>query len=129
MSKFIFCNTYFANQFEIFLEKLCKPFCASTSVGESILAKKIYRDCPITINHKNTMADLVELDMVDFDVILGMDWFHACYAAINCRTRVIKFQFPYEPIIEWCSSPTFPKGHFISYLKARKLVSKRCIYH
>ena len=43
---------------------------------ESILAKKVYRDCVIFINQKNTMADLVELDIVDFDVILGMDWFH-----------------------------------------------------
>ncbi len=46
------------------------------------------------------MADLVEIDMVDFDVILGMDWLHACYASIDCRTRVVKFQFPNEPVIE-----------------------------
>ncbi|PBO41484.1 hypothetical protein CKX42_26525, partial [Escherichia coli] len=75
------------------------------------------------------MVDLIELDMVDFDVILGMDWLHACYASIDCRTRVVKFQFPNEPVIEWSSSSAVPKGRFISYLKARKLVSKGCIYH
>ena len=75
------------------------------------------------------MADLVELDMVDFDVILGMDWFHASYASIDCRIQVVKFQIPNDPVIEWASSSTVPKGHFISYLKARKLVSKGCIYH
>ncbi len=67
--------------------------------------------------------------MVDFDVILGMDWLHACYASIDCRTRVVKFQFLNEPVIEWSSSSAVPKGHFISYLKARKLVSKGCVYH
>ncbi|KAH0715252.1 hypothetical protein KY284_008157 [Solanum tuberosum] len=36
-----------------------------------VTAKRVYRDCVISINHKNTMANLVELDMVDFDVILG----------------------------------------------------------
>ncbi|KAH0646255.1 hypothetical protein KY284_034139 [Solanum tuberosum] len=61
--------------------------------------------------------------------ILGMDWLHSCYASIDCRTRVVKFQFPNEPIIEWISSSTVPKGHFISYLKDMKLVSKGCIYH
>ena len=67
--------------------------------------------------------------MVDFDVILGMNWFHAYYASVDCRTRVAKFHFSNEPIIEWRSSSTVPKGRFISYLKARKLVSKGCIYH
>ncbi|KAG5629790.1 hypothetical protein H5410_001507 [Solanum commersonii] len=29
--------------------------------------------------------------MVDFDVILGMDWLHACYASIDCRTSASEF--------------------------------------
>ncbi|KAH0679995.1 hypothetical protein KY290_022105 [Solanum tuberosum] len=115
--------------FDVIPEKLCEPFCVSTLVGEYILAERVYRDCVITINHKDTMADLVELDMVDFDVILGIDWLHACYASMDCKTRVVKFQIPNEPVIEWSSSSIVPKGRFISYLKARKLVSKGCIYH
>ena len=64
---------YVANKFEILPQKLCEAFCISTLVWKSILEKRVYRDCPFSINHKNTMDDLVELDMVDFDVILGMD--------------------------------------------------------
>lgn len=45
----------------------------STPTGESILAKKLYRDCTISTNHKDIMTGLVELDMVEFDVIIGMD--------------------------------------------------------
>ncbi|KAH0637918.1 hypothetical protein KY289_037833 [Solanum tuberosum] len=89
-----FVTPYVANQFDVLPERLYEPFCVSTLVGESILAERVYRDCLVSINHKSTMADLVELDMVDFDVILGMDWLHACYASIDCRTRAIKFQFP-----------------------------------
>ena len=29
--------------------------------------------------------------MVDFDVILGMDWLHVCYASIDCNFQVVKF--------------------------------------
>ncbi|KAG5595585.1 hypothetical protein H5410_036817 [Solanum commersonii] len=57
----------------------------STPVGESILAERVYHDCTIFVNCKSTMADLVELDMVDSDVILGMDWLHACYALVDYR--------------------------------------------
>ncbi|KAH0765914.1 hypothetical protein KY285_001785 [Solanum tuberosum] len=61
--------------------------------------------------------------------LYGMNWLHACYASIDCRTRVVKFQFPNEPVIEWSSSSTLPKGHFISCLKKRQLVFKGCVYH
>ena len=68
-----FVTPYVANQFEILPEKLCEPFCVSTPIGEPILAERVYRNCLISIKQNNNMADLVELDMVDFDVILGME--------------------------------------------------------
>ena len=39
--------------------------------------------------------------MLDFDVILGMDWLHACFASIDCSKRIIKFNFPNELVIVW----------------------------
>ena len=68
-----FVTPYIENQFEIIHEKHSEHFYVSTPVGESILAERVYRDCLVSINHKNTMSDLVELDMIDFYVILGMD--------------------------------------------------------
>ena len=43
---------------------------------------------------------LVELDVFYFYIILSMDCLHDCFASIDCRTRVVKFQFPNEPILE-----------------------------
>ena len=51
--------------------------------------------------YRVTWLYLVELDTVDFDVILRMDWLNACFASIDCRTRVVKFNFLNEPILEW----------------------------
>ena len=48
-----------------------------------------------------TSADLVELERVDFDINLGMDSLHSCYASIDCRTRIIWILFPNEQTLEW----------------------------
>ena len=54
---------------------------------------------------------------------------HSCYASVDCRTRIVHFQFPDEPILERKGSSLAPMGRFISYIKARKMISKGYIYH
>lgn len=62
------------------------------------------------ILHKVLPCDFVVLNMMDFDIILGMDWSHAHYAFIDCRTRKARFQFPNEPILMWESCDVVVKG-------------------
>ncbi|XP_070004791.1 uncharacterized protein [Nicotiana sylvestris] len=80
-------------------EQLHKPFLVSTPVGESILATRVYRSFTVTMCGKDTRADLIELGMVDFDVIMGMDWLYSCFAKLDCRTRTMRLEFPNEPAI------------------------------
>ena len=75
------------------------------------------------------LSNLVELEMVDFDVILSMDWLHSCYALVDCRTRVFRFYFLDEQILKMKGSYLAPMGQFISYLKAIKMISKGYLYH
>ncbi|XP_070045505.1 uncharacterized protein [Nicotiana tomentosiformis] len=75
------------------------------------------------------MADLIELGMLDFDVIMGMDWLYSCFAKTDCRTRTVRIEFSNESVIEWRGDDVVPKGRFISYLKATVMINKRYIYH
>ena len=34
-------------------------------------------------------ADLIELNMIEFDIFMGMDWLAACYANVNCREKIV----------------------------------------
>ncbi|XP_070040219.1 uncharacterized protein [Nicotiana tomentosiformis] len=54
-----------------------------------------------SLSSRQTSANLFELEMVDFDVIMGMNWLASCYANVDCRTKMVRFQFPGEPVIEW----------------------------
>lgn len=68
-----FVTPYVAMRFSVLLEWLLEPFNFTIYVGESILEERVYRDFTISFNHKDTMANLVELYMVDFDGTLGME--------------------------------------------------------
>ena len=67
--------------------------------------------------NRSTYVKLVELDMVDFDVILGMDLLHACFDSIDYRTRVVKFNFPNNLILEWNGGNSINRSLIILCLK------------
>ncbi|KAF3625198.1 Two-component response regulator ARR22 [Capsicum annuum] len=58
--------------FKMSPKNILEPFLVSTPIGASVIAKQVYRDCPVTILHRVILADLIELDMVDFDLILEL---------------------------------------------------------
>ena len=70
-------------------------------------------------------ADLLELNISDFDVILGMYWLSEHHAAIDCRSKVIRFG-PAETQIVYHGTNSKPKIPLVSTMKARKMITKGC---
>ena len=77
-----------------------KPVEVSTPTGESIMARRVYFDFIVTVCNHDTLANLIELEIVKFDVIMGMDWLASCYATVDCRTKRVYFHFPNEVVLE-----------------------------
>ena len=89
-----FVTPLLALSFEILPEALHDPIVVSTPLGENVRTDRVYKDFPIVVCGKTMCADLVELPMHYFDVILVMNWIHSCYACMYCRSRVLIFRFP-----------------------------------
>lgn len=72
--------------------------------------------------------DFLELDNIDFDVILGMNRLHSYFASVDYQNRKVIFKFPNKLVIEWEGFSIDPYGKFIAYLKAQRLISNGCLY-
>ncbi|XP_070040169.1 uncharacterized protein [Nicotiana tomentosiformis] len=97
-------------KFGIVPKILSDPFAISTPVGESIISRRVYRGCTVSVVGRQTSADLVELEMLDFDAIMGMNWLEACYATVDCQAKTARFHFLGEPVLEWVGSTATPRG-------------------
>ncbi|XP_075515397.1 uncharacterized protein LOC142550040 [Primulina tabacum] len=71
-------------------DKLTAPFRIATPTNRAVETNEIYRDCRITISDQTFSADLIQLIMVDFDVILGMDWLARNSAIVDCKGKRVK---------------------------------------
>jgi hypothetical protein len=56
---------------------------------ESKSAQLIFNSCPIEIGGWKFKANLIVLEMQEFDVILGMDWLHQNKATIDCHEKSV----------------------------------------
>ncbi|XP_070046041.1 uncharacterized protein [Nicotiana tomentosiformis] len=126
-STFSYLSPYFCVEIGKAPEPLGVPFKVSTSIGEYVKVEYIFRNCIIIVQGRETLANLNLLDIIDFDIIAGMDWLSSCHAIVNCHAKTVKFSFIGENPVIIRGEVGTPVGKFISYLKARELVNNGCL--
>ncbi|XP_070045380.1 uncharacterized protein [Nicotiana tomentosiformis] len=98
----------------------------STPIVDSIMVDRVYLLCVITICGFETRVGFLLLDMVDFDVILGMDWLSLYYVILDCHAKTVTLAMPGFPRLEWKGSLSCIPSRMISFLKAQRMVEKGC---
>lgn len=78
----------------------------------------------MTLSDRKMAIDLIVFDMINFDVILGIDFLSQCGVKIYYKKKKVQFH------LDNSEKFTFDKSHVISMMissiKARKLLSKGC---
>ncbi|OMO50137.1 Retrotransposon gag protein [Corchorus olitorius] len=82
----------FAQYADIPLSPLFPELIVQTPYGESLLKTEVYRECALLVGHMVFEADLIPLEIYDFDVILGMDWLNKHGAQIDCETKTMMLE-------------------------------------
>ncbi|XP_070056927.1 uncharacterized protein [Nicotiana tomentosiformis] len=98
----------------------------SIPVGDSIMVHRVYRSCVVTINVYDTIVDLLLLYLVDFEVILGMDWSSLYHAILDFHAKTMTLAMPGLPRLDWGRSLGHSMGKVILFLKAQ-CIEKGCL--
>ncbi|XP_069145596.1 uncharacterized protein [Solanum lycopersicum] len=103
------------------------PIRVSTPVGKPLVVDRVYRSCLISLVGYDTWVDLIILGMLDFDVILGMDWLSPYHVVLDCNAKTVTLAMPVILRVEWKSASGSYPSKVISFIRAQKLVERGCL--
>ncbi|KAA0040402.1 pol protein [Cucumis melo var. makuwa] len=89
-----FISSAFVLHARLEVESLHHVLSVSTPSGECMLSKEKVKACQIEIAGHVIEVTLLVLDMLDFDVIPGIDWLAANHASIDCSRKEVTFNPP-----------------------------------
>ncbi|KAJ4974519.1 hypothetical protein NE237_007693 [Protea cynaroides] len=97
-------------------------------MGLEVELEKGYGPCPVLIGEKTLDATLIQLEMADFDVILGMDWLAQHSANLLCAEKKLTFKDKEGEKFSF-SGTKLPRRRklILSALKAKKCLEKGAV--
>ncbi|KAL0536475.1 hypothetical protein IC582_025424 [Cucumis melo] len=119
-----FISSAFVSHARLEVEPLHHVLSVSTPSGECMLSKEKVKACQIEIAGHVIEVTLIVLDMLDFDVILGMDWLAANHASIDCSRKEVTFNPPLMTSFKFKGGGSKSLPQIISAIRASKLLSQ-----
>ncbi|KAL0537637.1 hypothetical protein IC582_026620 [Cucumis melo] len=119
-----FISSAFVLHARLEVEPLHHVLSVSTPSGECMLSKEKVKTCQIEIADHVIEVTLLVLDMLDFDVILSMDWLAANHASIDCSRKEVTFNPPSRASLKFKGEGSRSLPQVISAIRASKLLSQ-----
>ncbi|KAL0556882.1 hypothetical protein IC582_005399 [Cucumis melo] len=119
-----FISSTFVSHARLEVEPLQHVLSVSTPSGDCMLSKEKVKTCQIEIAGHVIEVTLLVLDMLDFDVILGMDWLAANHASIDCSRKEVTFNPPSRASFKFKGEGSRSLPQVISAIRASKLLSQ-----
>ena len=86
-----FVSPIFASRMAWQASRMLFPLFVVTPLSDELETDIFFPSCPVLVEGRELLTDLILLDIIDFDVILGMDWLAQHYASLDCREKVVIF--------------------------------------
>ncbi|KAA0042135.1 gag protease polyprotein [Cucumis melo var. makuwa] len=119
-----FITSAFVLHARLRVESLHHVLSVSTPSGENMLSEEKVKACQMEIAGHVIEVTLLVLDMLDFDVILGMDWLAANHASIDYSRKEVAFNPPSMASFKFKREGLRSLPKVISAMRASKLLSQ-----
>ena len=63
---------------------------------ETLVCNSMLKSCVIQVEDREMLANLILIDIYDYDIILEMDWLAAYHASVDCFGKEVVFWPPGE---------------------------------
>ncbi|XP_070039956.1 uncharacterized protein [Nicotiana tomentosiformis] len=126
-SIYYYMSSYFASYLVMPRNSFSARVYISTHMGDSIIVDCVYHSCVVSIGRLETSVDLLLLDMLDFDVILDMDWLLPYHTILDYHAKTVTLAMSRLPRLEWRGTHGHSTSKVISYVEARHMVKKGCL--
>ncbi|XP_071707950.1 uncharacterized protein [Rutidosis leptorrhynchoides] len=94
--------------------------------GKLLKSDKIYQNCTLNLAGKDFEIDLIPIELVSFDMVVGMDWLSKNKAEVICAKKIIRIPLENgEPLLVYRVKRN-TKLNLISCLKVQKCLRKGC---
>ena len=76
------------------MSRLASVLVVDTPIEGLVPLDRVCHGCELVIADRHFVLDLIIIDKLSFDVILGMDWLSAHHAFVDCFKRKVTFTLP-----------------------------------
>ena len=105
---------------------MCTTLSVATLLSNPLDTNVFFPNCPVLFEGRELLVDLVLLDVMDFDVILEIDWLSQHYAIADCRRKDVIFIFPNVKEFKFMGDKSSAPQNLISAITTRKMLRKGC---
>ncbi|CAL2238782.1 unnamed protein product [Prunus armeniaca] len=87
----------------------------------------VFRGCYVQVGDAMLEADLIPLDLVNLDIILGMDWLEKHRALVGCFHKEVVLRSLGQPEVVFRGECRVLQSCLISSIRAKRLLKKGCV--
>ena len=122
-----FLSPMFAKLIDVPASELEFILTVTKPVGKQVECSTYYPSCTVKIDGVTFPADLILLDIPDFDVISGMDWLSDQHATMDCFNKTISFKLDgTSSKVKFHGEKRVSQASLISTLSTVKLLRSGC---
>ena len=121
-----FSSKHLLDGFQIETQPLEGRMRVSLPARDPLFYDRVVKDSKVLIRGQEFLADLVALDMRDFDVVLGMDWLSRHRATLDCYKKEVKLHRPGKLEVKFRGLRRELSSSMISTMAAQRMLRKGC---